>query len=213
MLFKNTIQASALELLKKLQASSPLKTFHLAGGTSLALQIGHRRSIDLDLFTQNDFDTNYLLEYLEQNFEFKLDYSSVNTLKGSIDNVKIDLITHKYPLVKKYTEIENIRLFSIPDIAAMKLNAIVGNGTRSKDFIDIYFILKNYSVENILNFYQTKYKTRNLLHVVKSLVYFDDINTQDWPEMILEKELKLSKVKKEIQEKVNLFMELMRPDK
>lgn len=202
MLFKNTIQASALELLKKLQSCSALKPFHLAGGTSLALQIGHRKSIDLDLFTQHDFDANDLLEYLEQNFGFQLDYSTINTLKGNIDHVKIDLISHKYPIVKPYVEIENIRLFSIPDVAAMKLNAIAGNGTRSKDFIDIYFILKQYSVDNILDFYKTKYSTRNLFHVVKSLIYFNDINTQDWPEMILEKELQLSKVKNEIEKKV-----------
>ncbi len=202
MLYKNTIQASALELLKKLQSCSALKSFHLAGGTSLALQIGHRKSIDLDLFTPNDFDANDLLEYLEQNFGFRLDYSDINTLKGSIGNIKIDLISHKYPFVEPYVAIENIRLFSIPDIAAMKLNAIVGNGTRSKDFIDIYFILKQYAVDDILDFYKTKYKTRNLLHVVKSLIYFDDINTQDWPEMMLEKELQLSDVKNDIEEKV-----------
>ncbi|HKL09347.1 MAG TPA: nucleotidyl transferase AbiEii/AbiGii toxin family protein [Bacteroidales bacterium] len=202
MLHKNTIQESTLELLKKLQSCSALKSFHLAGGTSLALQIGHRKSIDLDLFTQNDFDANDLLEYLEQNFGFHLDYSGRNTLKGTIGRVKIDFISHKYPLVEKYAEIENIRLYSIPDIAAMKINAIVGNGTRSKDFIDIYFILKQYSVDNILDFYKAKYTTRNLLHVVKSLVYFDDINIQDWPEMILEKELKLSTVKNEIEGKV-----------
>lgn len=202
MLYKNTIQASALELLKKLQSCSALKSFHLAGGTSLALQIGHRKSVDLDLFTPNDFDVNALLEYLEQNFGFRLDYSDINTLKGSIENVKIDLISQKYPLVEPYVEIENIRLFSIPDIAAMKLNAIVGNGTRSKDFIDIYFILKQYAVDHILDFYRKKYTTRNVLHVIKSLIYFDDINTQDWPEMMLEKELQLSKVKNEIEEKV-----------
>jgi hypothetical protein len=192
MLFKNTIQTSALELLRALQSSPALNSFYLAGGTSLALQIGHRKSVDLDLFTSNDFDANNLLEYLEQNFGFRLDYSDINTLKGSIENIKIDLI---------------IRLFSIPDIAAMKLNAIAGNGTRSKDFIDIYFILQRYSVEEILDFYEKKYKTRNLFHVVKSLIYFDDINTQDWPEMILEKELILSKVTTEIEEKVNRFME------
>jgi len=207
MLFKNTIQASALELLRALQSSPALNSFYLAGGTSLALQIGHRKSVDLDLFTSNDFDANNLLEYLEQNFGFRLDYSDIITLKGSIENIKIDLISHKYPFVESYIEIENIRLFSIPDIAAMKLNAIAGNGTRSKDFIDIYFILQRYSVEEILDFYEAKYKTRNLFHVVKSLIYFDDINTQDWPEMILEKELTLSKVKTEIQEKVSRFME------
>ena len=92
MLQKNTIESSTLELLKKLQATSELKNFHLAGGTSLALQIGHRKSIDLDLFSYKDFDTNYILEFLEQKFDFKLNFSAINTLKGSIHNIKIDLI-------------------------------------------------------------------------------------------------------------------------
>ncbi len=152
MLQKNTIQPNSLELLKKLQTDKELKEFHLAGGTSLALQIGHRKSIDLDLFSLICFDANYLMEYLEQNFNFKTDYTAPNTLKGSIDNIKIDFISHKYLLVKP--------------------------------------ILKN---------------ARNLLHVLKSLVYFDDISVQDWPVMILEKKLHLSKVKKNIENKVNEF--------
>ena len=205
MLQKNTIHKSSLELLKKLQTDSELNEFHLAGGTSLALQIGHRKSIDLDLFSQTNFDVNYLLEYLEQNYNFKSDYTAQNTLKGSINNIKIDLICHKYSLVKPILKIENTRLYSIEDIAAMKLNAIAGNGTRSKDFIDIYFLLKKYSVKELLNFYKKKYKVRNLLHILKSLNYFDDINTQDWPEMILEKNLLLSNVKKYIENHIIIF--------
>lgn len=205
MLFKNAIDPHTLELLKKLQATKELKGFFPAGGTALALHIGHRKSIDLALFTQNDFDNNFLLEFLEQNFNFKLDFSAINTLKGSIDGVKIDLISHKYPFVKPILKNENIFLFSIEDIAAMKLNAIAGNGTRSKDFIDIYFVLKQFSLENLLDFYKTKYETRNLLHVVKSLNYFDDINTQDWPELIIDKKLKLSQIKNEIEKQIKIF--------
>ena len=207
MLFKNTLEPYTLELLKKLQATSELKDFYLAGGTSLALQIGHRKSIDLDLFTQNDFDNNYLLEYLEPNFNFRLDFSATNTLKGSIANVKIDLISHKYPIVKPILKNDNTFLYSTEDIAAMKLNAIAGNGTRSKDFIDIYFILKQFSLKELLNFYKIKYKTRNLLHIIKSLNYFEEINIQDWPELILESNLKLSDVKKEIEKEIQIFSE------
>lgn len=199
MLYKNAIEENTLELLIKLQADEELSDFQLAGGTSLALQVGHRKSIDLDLFTQNDFDTNYLLEYLEQNYNFATDYTATNTLKGSIKNIKIDLISHKYELAKPFVQIENIILYSIEDIAAMKLNAITGNGTRSKDFIDIYFILKQFSVKEILVFYKTKYKSRNSFHVIKSLNYFDDIDIQDWPKMLLEKQLTIEKVKQTIE--------------
>lgn len=115
--------------------------------------------------------------------------------------------THKYPFVNEPIQMEEMRLFSVEDIAAMKLNAIAGNGTRSKDFIDIYFLLKQFSVKDILDFYKIKYSTRNQLHALKSLNYFDDISKSDWPKMILEKNLTLSKVKKTISSKVIGFSE------
>ena len=207
MLYKEAIELSTLELLINLQKTKVLKDFYLAGGTSLAMQIGHRKSIDLDLFTQNDFDVNATLEFLEEKFKFIMNYSSKNTLKGSIKNVKIDLISHKYPLVKNPIILQEAKILSIEDIAAMKLNAIAGNGTRSKDFIDIYFILKQYSIKEILGFYNIKYKTRNSLHVIKSLNYFDDISILDWPEMILEKNLRLLKVKKTVEKHIKNFTE------
>ncbi len=207
MFYEETIEPSSLELLKKLQAIPVLKSFYLAGGTSLAIQIGHRISIDLDLFTQNDFDANALLEYLEEFFQFSLTYSSINTLKGSIGGVNVDFITHKYPFVKTPIEEKGVRLLSIDDIAAMKLNAIAGNGTRSKDFVDIYFILKQFSINDIIGFYKNKYTSRNQLHALKSLNYYDDININDWPNMIIEKKLTLSKVKKTISTQIKTFSE------
>ncbi len=207
MLQKNAVEPNILELLKKLQNKKILKTFHLAGGTALALQLGHRKSVDLDLFSQENFNTNEMLEFLEEEFDFKLDYSAKNTLKGSINNIKIDILTHKYKHVKSPIYTNNISLLSVEDITAMKLNAISGNGTRSKDVIDIYFILKQFTIENILSFYTKKYNSRNNLHVIKSLNYFDEINLADWPEMILEKHLNLSDVKKDIQDKIKKYSE------
>lgn len=202
MLYKEAIEPSTLELLIELQKADILSNFYLAGGTSLAMQMGHRKSIDLDLFTQNDFDVNGILEFLEEQFKFKMDYSAKNTLKGSVENTKIDLISHKYPFIKKPVHIWGARIFSVEDIAARKLNVIAGDGTRSKDFIDIYFLLKQYSVKEILDFYSIKYKTRNLLHIIKSLNYFEDIDTHDWPEMLLEKDLSLSKVEQTIEKHI-----------
>ncbi len=212
MFHKDAIESTTLELLIKLQNTECLKDFHLVGGTSLAIQIGHRKSVDLDLFSQYDFDVNTLLEYLEEKFQFELSYSSKNTLKGNIGDVKIDFLTHKYPFIKNPISIEGASLLSIEDIAAMKLNAITGNGTRSKDFIDIYFILKQYSVEDILHFYNIKYSSRNQLHVIKSLIYFKDIDTKDWPVMILEKNLSLPKVKRAIETSVNSFSNKLKDD-
>lgn len=202
MLFKNTIEPKTLELLIKLQSLSILRNFKLVGGTALALQIGHRKSDDIDLFSNKEFDVREVLEYLEQKLDFFSDYTSQNTIRGSIDEVKIDLICHKYPLVKEPIFEDGIYFLSIEDIAAMKLNAIAGNGTRSKDFIDVYFILKRFTLPEILTFYKKKYAQRNVLHVIKSLVYFDEISTGDWPVMIVEKGLTLSDVKRTIEQNV-----------
>ncbi len=92
---------------------------------------------------------------------------------------------------------------SLSDIAAMKLNAIADNGTRVKDFIDIYFILKSFSLLKILEYYQIKYKNRNVFHVVKSLSYFEDVIIDDRPVMIEEKYLKFSKKSETIINAVN----------
>lgn len=206
MLHKEAVEQSTLELLKTLQQDDMLKDFWLTGGTALALLIGHRTSDDLDLFNQQDFDTDQLIQYLEKSYRFKLNYSSGNTLKGTIGNLNLDLITHKYPLAGNSITIEGIRLLSIEDIAAMKLNVIAGDGTRAKDFIDIYFILKQFTLPQILDFYSTKYSTRNRFHILKSLSYFDDIDETAWPRMVLEKDLSLTKLKDIIRKYVQTFL-------
>ncbi|NOZ34213.1 MAG: nucleotidyl transferase AbiEii/AbiGii toxin family protein [Chlorobi bacterium] len=205
MLYKNTIEASSLELLKKLQSDKVFQNFHLAGGTSLALQTGHRKSVDLDLFSLTDFNVNFLLEHLENVYNFKMNYSATNTLSGSIHTTKIDFISHKYPLVDSVFKEENVRLYSVKDIAAMKLNAIAGNGTRIKDFIDVFFILKTYSIEEVLSFYKIKYNSRNTFHILKSLVYFEDVDLSNWPEMILRENISFEEIKHLISSRVKQY--------
>lgn len=198
MLHKETVQPGTLELIKKLQAEPDLKEFYLVGGTALALQIGHRISDDIDLFTTHAFDSNQLAEYLEKNFQMAIHYIHKNTLKGFIDNVLVDLITHNYERVEPEIEIDGVKMLSKADIAAMKVNAITGNGTRIKDFIDLYFLLKEFSFQQIIEFYRKKYNQRNDFHAVKSLTFFEDIDAASWPKMLLEKNLTLKKIKNNI---------------
>ncbi|MCD6566495.1 MAG: nucleotidyl transferase AbiEii/AbiGii toxin family protein [Bacteroidales bacterium] len=199
MLQKKAVRSHILKLIRSLQSDKKFKDFHLVGGTALALQIGHRESIDIDLFTTNDFDVNSTLEYLEQEYAFSLQLSAKNTLKGIIDDVFIDIISHKYPIINKLIESEGIRMLSQDDIIAMKVNAIAGNGTRIKDFIDIYFLLKHHSFSDIITYYKKKYSQRNDLHAIKSLCYFGDIDQkQDWPKLLKEKDLSLETIKSSI---------------
>ena len=128
MLHEETVSARTLEILMDLMQDQTLRNFFLVGGTALSLQIGHRVSIDIDLFTQQPFDQNKISAHLESKKGFQLSYIDKNTIKGQIDSVQVDMITHEYPLIKDCLTSKGIRLASLEDIAAMKLNAIIGNG-------------------------------------------------------------------------------------
>lgn len=206
MLYKETVDHRTLELIKTLQADHMLEGFLLVGGTALSLQIGHRISIDIDFFTQDEFEAQELLEYLEQTYTFQLQYMHKNTLKGIINGVFVDLLRHNYKLIENPVIDEDIKMASRQDIAAMKVNAVAGNGTRVKDFIDIYFLLKEYSFSELIEFYCRKYQSRNDFHIVKSLTYFNDIITEDWPNMHLEKALTIVDVQNFILKKRDEYL-------
>jgi hypothetical protein len=198
MLHKETVDGNTLELIEKLQSDIMLQDFVLVGGTALSLQIGHRLSIDIDFFSKEEFDPQELLEHLEQNYGFREQYRHKNTLKGIVNGISVDLLRHNYDYVVPPKSVGGITMASKQDIAAMKVNAITGDGTRVKDFIDIYFLLKDFSFADIIGFYKTKYNARNDFHAVKSLTYFDDIVKEAWPKMILEKSLTFEQVTGEI---------------
>jgi hypothetical protein len=190
LLRKESVNTTVFDLISALQEKDYLKDFVLVGGTGLALIIGHRKSVDIDLFTSKDFVTEQLLEKLESDFAYQMDYIGGNTIKGNLNGVKVDLLAHKYPLIGDVIEVENIRIASMDDLSAMKVNAIVNDGTRIKDFIDLYFLLTdhNYDVERLLSIYKTKYSHRNALHALKSLNYYEDVDLSDWPDLIKRKD-------------------------
>ena len=179
MLHQETVEPRTLELLKQLQAEPLLLSFNLVGGTALALRIGHRKSIDLDLFTTEDFDLEELKSMLVQRYGLKVSYERNQTLKGFIDGVMIDCIRFNYPHLQSPDIIDGIRLESVPDIIAMKLSAIAQNGTRIKDFIDIAFLSSRYSLNDMLNFYLKKIPNSNALMPLKALTYFEDIDFKE----------------------------------
>ena len=176
MLHKETIETSTLELLKKLQSEPLLASFNLVEGTSLALRLGHRKSVDLDLFSKEDFDLQEIKELLVNQYDFKVGYEKGKTLKGFIGKVMVDLIRYDYPHISPVETEESIRMESLPDVVAMKLSTICDNGSRIKDFIDIAYLSTVYNFGEMLEFYKQKYPSSNPLVPTKSLVYFDDIN-------------------------------------
>lgn len=206
MLYKETISPKTLDLLIRLQQKEYLKGFYLVGGTALALQIGHRTSIDIDLFSDFGFDTSQLLENLSADFNFKLFFSASNTLKGSIEDVQVDILAHRYPYVSPPLRIENISMLSTEDIIAMKLNAISVSGQRIKDFIDIYYLLNSYSIDDMIHFYKKKYVGFNEVNVLKSLTWYEDIDHSDWPVLLQEPELKGLEIMKKIRMETQKYL-------
>lgn len=179
MLHTETVTGPTLELLKKLQAESTMSDFNLAGGTSLALYLGHRISVDLDLFTPEPFNAAELEAFLQDKYGFRTDFMEKNTLKGTIDGIKIDCITHSYDyLAKPYSE-SGVRLYSMEDIIAMKLSAIADNGSRLKDFIDIAFLSTRFPFNSMLRLYERKFPRSNVIRPFKAITYFNDIDFEE----------------------------------
>ena len=172
-LYLEAVSDDLIHLLHRLMAAEPLKQFYLVGGTALALHYGHRKSIDLDLFTSAPFDAAKLNELLDR--EFGLNEASVetNTVLGQIDAIKTDFIAHQYPIIGETITIDGIRLASVEDIAAMKLNAIANRGSK-KDFWDYAQLLEHFDQQTLLSFYAQKYPNGSLWNLEKSLCYFDD---------------------------------------
>jgi len=184
MLQTNTVSKYTLELLTKICSQQEFKNFHLVGGTALALQLGHRISIDLDFFINHDFDEKQLGKILINDFDAQISNLNNNAITGNINNVKFDFIAHQYTELDSKFISNKIRLASLKDIAAMKLNAVRNRGTK-KDFVDIYFLLQHFTLSEMLNFTNQKYPNHVDILTLKSLVYFDDAELQPDCEMLI----------------------------
>jgi len=188
MLYKDPfiVSPDTFLLIQQLMKLPDLEGFYLVGGTALALQLGHRNSIDIDLFSQDSFTVESIMEALEGKHSFYATLSKNNTILGVIDNIKTDFIRHNYPFIKPPIEEEGIRFLGLEDISAMKLHAIVQSGKRLKDFIDVYYLLQHISMADMIGYYEEKYTYSNALIALKALSYLDEIDEEiDPPKMLV----------------------------
>jgi predicted nucleotidyltransferase component of viral defense system len=178
MIYKDpdVILPETFDLLRQIQQDTYFESFFLVGGTALALQIDHRLSIDLDFFSLHPFDNQQMEAYLLEQYGFQTDYVATNTLKGFVQNIKVDFLTHAYPLVNHILREEGLLIATLEDIGAMKLNAIARNGNRQKDFYDLYFLLEHHSLQDLLSAYETKYSNSNPIIPLKGITWFEDID-------------------------------------
>ncbi len=198
MLRTDTVSKQTLELLNSFCTHPKLTDFFLVGGTALALQLGHRISIDLDFFSVKPLKTNELIGVLEKEYNAEIFQLTDNAIVGKVKGVKIDFIAHQYPLLNELKMENDIRLSSLEDIAAMKLNAIKNRGSK-KDFVDLYFLLQQFSLTEMLSLVNKKYSNNVDVLTLKSLVYFDDAELQ--PDCEMRIAVTWDEVKKEIEKR------------
>lgn len=186
---------------------SELQDFSLAGGTALSLYYGHRLSVDLDLFSTKDFSIGDIIPPLEKVFEGFV-YKNVNNpigLFGFIDDVKVDFVKYQYhPIIGNFVSEDSIRIYSIPDIIAMKINAVLKRAAK-KDFWDLAELLQHFSIEEFIAFYNKKYPSQQLLiSIPQAMIYFEDAEESEAPVSL--KGQSWDYVKQSIREKVRDYL-------
>ena len=191
-MFNETLLPDTLRAIQLVAKVPLIQKAYLAGGTALALQIGHRISVDLDFFTPEIFDENLLDTQLQGVSGFAPDRKGWRTVVGKIGQTKFSFFYYKDTLIDETISYEGINLASKKDIAAMKINALESRGSQ-RDFIDVFFLTKFYKLEEMLDFYDRKYKMLDtrLYSILRGLDYFEDAeNLSEAPNMIQKVEWK-----------------------
>jgi predicted nucleotidyltransferase component of viral defense system len=182
-----------------------LSEFYLAGGTALALQLGHRISVDLDFFSENTFLIQKIIDKLKEKGHLEISSQDEETLNGSLNSIRISFFRYPHKLLFPTKEYEGVKIADERDISVMKILAISDRGSK-KDFVDLFILLKKYSLAEILEFFNKKYEdyNYNMLHILKSLVFFSDADLD--PEPVFIQPLVWNEVKKYIKKTVDEYI-------
>ena len=207
MLQYSTVNAELLSVLNELMRIPEFENFYLVGGTALALMYGHRKSVDIDLFSTHSFVNEEIIPILEKNFP-NFSYRNSNNPIGlfcMIGNVKVDFVKHHiHPLIETPINIDGIRLLHSREIIAMKVMAILKRGVK-KDFWDLAELLNHYSIQDCIDAYTKKYPSQQLvISIPNALTYFEDAEESADPVSL--KGQTWESIKKSIQQKVNAFL-------
>lgn len=185
-MFENVLSHQTKKLLGQIKSENLPKDTYLAGGTAVALRLGHRRSADLDFFVPYEFVETAWEQKWQKEFDFKLTKRDWQTLIGFVGKVKLSLFYYQHTLIETSDIFLGVPVASEPDLAAMKLDTILGRGTK-RDLIDLYFLAKKFSLAKLFEYYQEKYhnlQERELMFK-KALTYFDEADKDEMPNMLV----------------------------
>jgi hypothetical protein len=178
-------QQTVLELLSRIPE---IRSFYLAGGTGLALHLGHRRSEDFDFFRAGALVPQDLLTVLPQTGDVAVLQEAAGTLTVRLQGVATSFFRYDYPLLRPLRESPwELALADPDDIAAMKLAAVAGRGSR-KDFVDLYVYAHEIaSLRQALAWFREKYRgvTVDPYHLLRSLTFFEDAESETMPHLLV----------------------------
>jgi hypothetical protein len=178
------------------------------GGTALSLQLGHRISDDIDLFTREDIEKEEILDFLNSNYkeDFQINNIQAKVLQITVTDIKVDFVRYDYNLIENIKEENGIRYLGKRDIAAMKLLAVANRGDQAKDFIDIFYLLKEFPLSEMFNFYKQKFCQKDVSIIKRSLTYFDDVTDSNWASVkLLNDKISADEVKHTIIDEVKKY--------
>lgn len=169
-----------------LSAALVLDGFYLAGGTGLALECGHRRSVDLDLFRQSDFSSTALRDRVRGLEGLRKLETAPGTVHLELHEVKVSFLHHPYPRLFDVRQFGPLAIADPRDIACMKLEAVANRGDR-RDFVDLYVTATTYGLPQIFDWFERKYASARYsrTHLFKALTYFEDAEMDPMPEMFV----------------------------
>ncbi len=183
-LFYRCISPDLLEIIKKICAHKSFAHFRLCGGTALALQCGHRISVDADFVSEKKIDANELIAVINQEFKNVSDiHMGTHGLFLKVNDVKTDFLTWNSPFIRPELISDGIRLLNVEEIIAMKLFAILQRGEK-KDYMDIASLLGRFSLEEMISFYSERHKGSDGMLILKYLSSYGDIENQPEPRML-----------------------------
>ena len=183
---REVISASTEATLNVLRDANLLDGCYLAGGTALALQLGHRLSLDLDFFSQEHFDEGRLIQDIQKLSGFALVAKAPYTLHATIKETKVSFLGYAYPALFPTSKFREVAVAAPQDIACMKVSAIASRGTK-RDFVDLYVCAKQLGLAEILRLFDKKYAQSNFsrIHILKSLTFFSDAEKDPMPHMLV----------------------------
>jgi hypothetical protein len=207
MLHLATVEPRTISLLEQIQAIPAFSGYRLVGGTALALIMGHRKSVDLDLFCYGSFNSDIVVESLRTN-SFVITGLQISEVYagGYIEGIKVDFVKEFDNWLKPARQAGKILLADMEDLAPMKLKAVTKRG-RKRDFVDLYYLLQHFSVSELLALYKRRTGQEEIIHVITSMTYFEDAENDEMPYMVT-KDPDWNSMKQKIKDEVLNYMKM-----